>query len=185
MKSAFHTSLTARMRAQWADFAAERRGSTAVEFAMIAAPFFFLIFGLLEVCLLFVMSTVLEHAVAEASRPLRTGQAQTAGMTQEDFRLVVCSELFDLLNCAANLHIDVRVLNDFGAMPTGAPLDADGNFTEAGFGFAPGGANEIVTVRAFYEWELITPGISFPLKNMAGNKHLLQTSSVFRNEPFE
>ncbi len=185
MGNALHSSLTVRLRKQWADFAAERRGSTAVEFALIAAPFFFLIFGLLEVCLLFVMSTVLEHAVAEASRPLRTGEAQNAGMTQEDFRLVVCSELFDLLDCAANLHIDVRVLADFSGMPTGAPLDGDGNFTEAGFGFAPGGANEIVTVRAFYEWSLITPVMSLPLVNMANDKHLLQTSAVFRNEPFE
>lgn len=185
MDSAFRTSLTARMRAKWAAYVSERRGATAVEFALIAAPFFFLIFGLLEVCLLFVMSTVLEHSISEASRPLRTGEAQTAGMTQEEFRLFVCSKLFNLLDCAANLHIDVRVLDNFGAMPAGAPLDGSGNFNEDGFGFAPGGANEIVTVRAFYEWKLITPVMSIPLVNMAGNKHLLQTSAVFRNEPFE
>lgn len=185
MQRAFHTNLTVAMRERWTAFAAERRGSTAVEFALIAAPFFFLIFGLLEVCLIFVMSTILEHSIAEASRPLRTGEAQTAGMTQEEFRLVVCSRLFDLLDCSSNLHVDVRVLNNFGAMPAGAPLDGAGNFTEAGFGFAPGGPNEIVAVRAFYEWSLITPVMSMPLKNMGGDKHLLQTAAVFRNEPFE
>lgn len=177
-------SLAARLKARWARWADDRRGAAAVEFAMIAAPFFFLIFGLLEVCMIFIMSTLLEHAVSEASRPLRTGEAQQASMTEEEFRQSVCFEFYDILDCDARLSIDVRRIDNFAASPTGMPLDEEGNVENLDFGFEPGGANDIIAVRIFYEWDLITPVISTPLANMSGNKHLLSATAVFRNEPF-
>ena len=177
-------SLSARLRSRWQAFAKDRRGAAAVEFAMIAAPFFFLIFGLLEVCLIFIMTTIMENAVSEAARPLRTGEAQGAGMTEADFRDAVCAGLLEILECDGRLSIDVRTAADFGSTPTGSPLDEDGNLDNDDFMFAAGGANEIVAVRLFYEWELITPALSQPLVNMSCNRHLLQASTVFRNEPF-
>jgi Flp pilus assembly protein TadG len=184
MDGAQHFSLAARFKARWQRFADDRRGAAAVEFAMIAAPFFFLIFGLLEVCLIFIMSTVMEHAVSEASRPLRTGEAQGSATTREQFRQSVCAEFFDLLNCDARLSIDVRVVSNFASTPSGSVLDSDGNLVNQDFIYQPGGPNDIVAVRVFYEWDLITPVLSKPLQNMAGNKHLLESSAVFRNEPF-
>jgi Flp pilus assembly protein TadG len=174
----------ANLKSRCNRLAGDRRGAAAVEFAMIAAPFFFLIFGLLEVCMLFIMSTVMEHATSEASRPLRTGEAQEALMTQEQFRQAVCAELFDMLDCDTRLSIDVRTISDFASSPIGAPMDEDGNLENEDFRFEPGGPNEIVAVRVFYEWDLITPILSKPLQNMAGNKHMLMVSTVFRNEPF-
>jgi len=177
-------SLAAHLRARWQRFAHDRRGAAAVEFAMIAAPFFFLIFGLLEVCLIFIMTTIMENAISEAARPLRTGEAQGAGMTEVQFRQAVCAELFEILECDARLSIDVRTVSDFASTPTGSALDEDGNLENDNFIFQPGGPNDIVAVRVFYEWDLITPVLSKPLVNMAGNKHLLQSNAVFRNEPF-
>lgn len=184
MACAQHFSLVARLEARWDRFARDRRGAAAVEFAMIAAPFFFLIFGLLEVCLIFIMTTVMENAVSEASRPLRTGEAQGAGMTENQFRQAVCAEFFEILDCDARLSIDVRTVDNFASTPTGDVLDNEGNLDNDDFMFEPGGPNEIVAVRIFYEWDLITPVLSQPLVSMAGNKHLLQSNAVFRNEPF-
>ncbi len=178
------TPMTSRLEAKWSAYAANRRGAAAVEFALIAVPFFFLIFGLLEICLIFIMSTVLEHAVMEAARPLRTGQAQSAGVTQNDFRKSICSELLGLMDCTTKLHIDVRTMNNFGSGTPATPIDGNGNFDNSGFIFNPGNANDIVVVRAFYEWDLVIPGLSQPLRNMAGNKHLLRSTAIFRNEPF-
>lgn len=185
MACAQQFSLAARLEARWDRFARDRRGAAAVEFALIAAPFFFLIFGLIEVCLVFIMSTVLENAVSEASRPLRTGQAQGGGMTAFQFRQAVCAEFFAILECDARLSIDVRRLDNFAGAPAGNPLDGDGNLDNDNFTFQPGGPDEIVAARIFYEWDLITPVLSQPLVNMSGNRLLLQSSAVFRNEPFE
>ena len=184
MFGAYELSLAARLRSRWQRYAEDRRGAAAVEFAMIAAPFFFLIFGLLEVCLIFIMTTVMENAISEAARPLRTGEAQGAGMTEAQFRQAVCAEFFDIIDCDVRLSIDVRTVSDFASTPTGSALDEDGNLENDDFMFEPGGPNDIVAVRVFYEWDLITPVLSKPLANMAGNKHLLQSNAVFRNEPF-
>ena len=184
MSSRAPSGLAERFSSARRSFARDERGATLVEFGLIAAPFFFLIFGLLEVCLVFIMSTVLEHAVSEASRPLRTGESQDAGITQEQFRLTVCGELMGMLDCDGRLHIDVKTISGFSGANMSSPLDEDGNFDDGGFTYEPGGPNDIVAVRVFYEWKLITPWISKPLANMAGDRHLLQASAVFRNEPF-
>ncbi len=178
------TSLATRVKTRWKNFSKDRRGATAVEFAMIAGPFLFLIFGLVEVCMIFIMSSLIEHAVSEASRPLRTGEAQNAAITVEQFRQNVCLEFYEILDCGERLSIDVRTIDRFSDSPAGLPLDEDGNVDDEDFGFDPGGANDIVTVRVFYAWDLITPFISQPLQNMSGNRHLLSATAVFRNEPF-
>ena len=67
---------------------------------------------------------------------------------------------------------------------TTGDLDEDGNLDTEDFGFDPGGSNDIVVVRAFYEWDLMTPLLSAPLANLSGNRRLLQSTVVFRNEPF-
>ncbi|MBY9066536.1 pilus assembly protein [Hyphomonas sp. WL0036] len=177
-------SLAARLHARLRTFADDKRGVAAVEFALIAAPFFFLIFGLLEVCMIFIMSAILDHGVVEASRPLRTGAAQQVSMTSEQFKELVCSELMDMMDCETRLHIDVQTVDSFSNTPTASPLNTAGELQDEGFGFNPGGPNDVVAVRVFYEWDLLTPGLTMPLANMTGNKHLLQTNAVFRNEPF-
>lgn len=173
-----------KLQRQLQNWAADKRGIAAVEFAMIAVPFFFLIFGLLEVCAIFIMTTVLEHGLNEASRSIRTGQAQQAGFGIVAFKNAVCAELFDLLDCEGNLSLDVQTFSDFTSTTYNSPIDDDGNFTPDGFGFNPGGQNEIVVVRAFYEWKLFTPVMSAPLSNMSQGRRLLQSTIAFRNEPF-
>jgi len=176
-------------------FADDRRGIAAVEFALIAMPFFFLIFGLLEVCVIFIMSSILEHAASEASRQIRTGQLQTGGsITQaDDFRASVCEKLFGMMTCDQNkLKIDVQQFNSFsstGGTSLAFLADTDpGNpngLDDTGFGFVAGAQNEIVVIRVFYEWDLIIPVMSAPLDNMNGsNRRLLQATVAFRNEPF-
>jgi Flp pilus assembly protein TadG len=176
--------LTERLQRRMDRLSKDQRGAAAVEFALIAAPFFFLIFGLLEVCMLFIMSTVMEHAVSEASRVIRTGQAQQDGVDETEYRDMICEKVFGLLDCDERLHIDVDQLSGFAGGSSATPLDGDGNVDSTDFGFDPGGPNEVVSVRVYYEWSLITPVLSAPLANMNGSKHLIQANTVFRNEPY-
>ncbi|MEM7459342.1 MAG: TadE/TadG family type IV pilus assembly protein [Pseudomonadota bacterium] len=170
----------------------DNRGMAAVEFALIAVPFFFLIFGLLEVCVIFIMSSILEHAASEASRQIRTGQLQNAGLADAamvtSFRQDVCDELFGLMSCdATRLKTDVQVFADFGATGSTPALEYDattGDLEDNCFGFSAGGQNQIVVIRVFYEWNLIIPVLSAPLANMSNNRLLLQSTVAFRNEPF-
>ncbi len=170
---------------QWERFASDKRGIAAVEFAMIAIPFFFLIFGLLEVCVIFIMSSVLEHGASEAARAIRTGQFQQAGFDQAQFKNDICDELFGLLSCDSKLQLDVKTFSDFAGAGNPDPIDpVTGDLATGTFAFSPGAQNEIVVVRVFYEWDLIIPVMSAPLANMSSNRRLLQATIAFRNEPF-
>lgn len=184
MKRAIPGLVAPRLMAKVERWADDNKGLAAVEFALIATPFFFLIFGLLEVCILFIMSAVLEHGIGEAARTIRTGQMQEGGFGQVAFKTAVCAELFDLLDCDSKLRFDVKTFSSFGSTATPPVLDSDGNLDDSNFEFTPGAANEIVVVRVFYEWELITPIMSAPLANMSGGRRLLQSTVAFRNEPF-
>ena len=166
----------------WGD---DNRGVAAVEFAMIAVPFFFLIFGLLEICVIFIMASVMEHGLNEAARGIRTGELQSGEDFDRDaFEDIVCAEIFDMFECKGKIQLDVKTYEDFASTSNPTPIDEDGELDTIGFEFDPGGRDDIVVVRAFYEWELMTPIMSAPLANLSNNRRLLQATVVFRNEPF-
>lgn len=165
-------------------FRRNRDGTSAVEFAIVAAPFFALLFALIEVGLVFFATFTLENAVDRGARAIRTGQAQQAGFDAGQFKTEVCKHVHGLLNCESGLEVDVRKFSTFGGMSLPSPLDEDGNMTDD-FTYDPGGAGDIVVVRAFYEWGLIAnlPGVG--LGNMGNGARLLSASAAFRNEPYD
>ncbi len=166
-------------------FVGDRRGVAAVEFALIALPFFMLTFGLIEIVLVFILSTTLDYGVQEAARRVRTGELQATSANMSAFKTAVCGELFALMDCDTKLSLDVRKLDNFAASGgVASAIGSDGQVKKGGFGFDPGSANEIVMVRAFYEWDLVTPIISAPLANLSGNRRLIVSTATFRNEPF-
>lgn len=178
-----HGFAVRRTRALLHRFAKNRSGVAAVEFAMIAAPFFFLLFAMIEIAAVFFLGSVLENAVLETARDIRTGRAQSAGMSQAAFRTAVCDRIVVLGTCD-NVEIDVRVFEDFDNVDQSSPVE-DGAVNTDDFGFDPGDAGDIVLVRVFYRWQLLTPGFSGALANMSGNQHLITAATVFRNEPFD
>ena len=165
-------------------FGSGRSGATAVEFAMIAAPFFFLLFAMIEIAAVFFTGTVLENAVLEASRQIRTGQAQSGGMSQAGFRQEVCDRIGVVGSCDW-LEIDVKVFQDFGDVDQSSPIDEGGEMDTSDFGWDPGDAGDIVLVRVFYRWSLLTPNFGGALSNMKDNQRLISAATVFRNEPFD
>lgn len=180
------TIFTRKMQTRFNAWAEDNSGATAVEFALIATPFFFLIFGLLEVSMIFIISTTLEFGLNDAARSIRTGAFQTGSTpTLAAFRSAVCDNLFSLLDCN-QVQFDMRAFNNFNGGPPPNPIDPDtGQVDSTNFVFQPGVPNQIVIARAFYEWDLVTPLISRPLANLPdGNSRLLQASIAFQNEPF-
>lgn len=164
-------------------FIKAREGATAVEFALIAGPFFLLLMGLIEIALFFFASTMIETATAEASRDIRTGEVVMSGDGPGEFRNRICARAGAILDCA-RIQVDVRRVDSFGAAQLGAMIDDDG-VDSSEFGFDPGGPGEIIVVRAIYEWPLIAPGQFNGLANLPGNKRLIVASAAFRNEQFE
>ncbi len=165
-------------------FVQDVRGVAALEFAFIAPPFFLLLFSMFEVGLTYTADVVLQNAVSDTARKIRTGQVQSAGLTREQFREMVCDEISILLSCDQRLQIDVRRFTAFTGAGFTNPLDNDGNYRND-YKFEPGAPCDVVLVRAFYAWDPITPGLGDYMGTMAGGARLLQGTAAVRNEPFE
>lgn len=164
-------------------FARDRTGAAAVEFALVATPFFILLFGILEIALIFFATAIIEDSVSQAARDIRTGELQTAGGSEADFRAAICARINTVADCG-RLQVDVRPFNSFSAADMGAPMNGDGELDNGNFTFEPGEAGDVVVVRVFYDWQLLGPGFINGLSNMPGNRRLISSATAFRNEPF-
>tara|TARA_R110002072_G_scaffold90929_7_gene203219 strand:+ start:196 stop:723 length:528 start_codon:yes stop_codon:yes gene_type:complete len=165
-------------------FKTSKRGSAAVEFALIAGPFFFFLMALIEVAAVFFASTVIENAVLESARLIRTGQLQNGGGDAGSFQTAVCDRIEVIADCD-RMAFEVAVFDDFDDIAPTAPLDGDGNLAAGSIGFDPGDAGDIVLVRVYYSWPLFLPNFAGRLSNMADNHRLITAATVFRNEPFD
>jgi Flp pilus assembly protein TadG len=160
----------------------DRNGSAAVEFAIIAIPFFALIGAIIETALVFLAGQILETAVNDASRLIRTGQAQQSATDAAGFKTEVCKRLYILFDCTG-VYVDVRVITTFAGASTTKPIDADGKFVKD-FTYNAGKATELVVVKAYYEFPLTLSGLGLDLSDLANGNRLLGAVTAFRNEPF-
>ena len=166
-----------------ARFAAAQRGATAVEFAMVAAPFLAMVFAIFELGMMFLVSTTLESAAQAEARTLRTGQFQSAAGTAASYKTAICDSLGWLTtDCKANLYVDVRAFPTFGQVTAPWPV-TEGVIDPNKLTFQATSACTIVLARAFYNWTLLAPDLS-GIAHLSGNKVLLSAVASFRNEPF-
>src|ERR1700722_16143805 len=93
-------------------FRRNRRGSLAVEFALVAPVFFALLFAIIETAIVFFAGQVLESVTQTSARLIMTGQGQNAVYTQAEVKAQVvfpagslASILFD---CTNGVYIDVE-----------------------------------------------------------------------------
>ncbi len=158
-------------------------GVAAVEFALVFAPFLAILFAIVETAMVFFAGQTLETAVAESSRLILTGQAQTQGFSQAAFKDSVCTKIYGLFDCKNGMTVDVQKYTSFSGVDLSKPVDAQGK-VKAGT-YNPGGPCEIVVVRLIYEFPVYVSMMGFDLADMNGNKRLLVATSVFRNEPYQ
>lgn len=161
-----------------------RGGNAAVEFALVVPVFLTFMFGILETGLVFLGNHILVNAVQETGRLIRTGQVQDQGIDEIQFRGLVCDRISMLMTCDARLQIDVRRFEQFTGMNAPDAMNANGDWSE-NFMFDPGAAGDIVLVRVFYEWPLISPIMQEGMQDTPNGTKLLTASAAFRNEPFE
>jgi Flp pilus assembly protein TadG len=161
----------------------QQDGSAAVEFGLVAAPFLALVFAIMETAVVFFAGQALETAVADSSRLIMTGQAQTQGLSAGGFKNAVCAKIYGLFDCQNGVHVDVKTFTSFQSVTMPTPVDGSGNF-QNNFSYQPGGPGDIVVVRLFYQYPVYVSLLGFNLSNMSGGKRLLAATAAFRNEPY-
>ena len=166
-------------------FARDSRGATAVEFALVAGPFFLMMFALFEYALIYLVTVSLEGATTEVARKIRTGEAQTAQMTAAQFKTQVCTNMGWLQSeCSSKLYVDARTFGTFAGDTSPQPVSG-GRFDPTQLQFSVGGPGSIVLVTTFYQWTLLTPALQTAFSNMTGGIDVISARTAFRNEPYK
>ena len=156
-------------------------GNAAVEFALVAAPFFALLIAILETALVFFAQQVLQTATTEASRLIMTGQAQSGALTASQFKQDICNDAGTLFTCSG-IYVNVQTFSSFSSVTPLNPL-SNGNF-DTSMNYSIGTQGDIEIVQVFYQWPVLTGPLNFSISNMNGNSRLLMATAVFRNEPY-
>lgn len=163
----------------------EQDGSTTVEFALLVAPFLAILFAIIETSIVFFAGQTLETANADSARLIMTGQAQTQGFSQAQFKNAVCARIYGLFNCQGGLYVDVKTYTGFATINNSQlPVDANGNLQSGTFGYQPGGPGDIVVVRLIYQWPVYVSLLGLNLSDSAGSKRVIMSTVAFRNEPY-
>lgn len=173
-----------RRRNRCAAFARDSRGATAVEFALVAAPFLALIIALIQTFLVFFAQQALETIVRQSARLVMTGQVQSAQMTQAAFKQKVCDQIVILFNCSG-LMVDMQVATAWTSANTAMPTltyDGSGKVSNV-WQYNPGDAGDIVVLRVMYEWPVVLGPLGLNLSNLSNGNRLIMSSAAFQNEP--
>ncbi|MDR7143773.1 Flp pilus assembly protein TadG [Rhizobium sp. BE258] len=191
-----------KKRGRFRAFARSKDGSAAIEFALLAIPYFMVIFAIIETFVAFAAEELVSNGVDTMARRMRTGQITfslgraTDVADVKDFRQRFCNEVSILINCSAaevatpnKLWLDVRTFTNFSDMPVTIPMNATGLDT-TGIQYSPGGSGTKNMIRAYYKWQVITdlvrPYIT-PYRSSTGahlNEFLIVATAAFQNEQY-
>jgi Flp pilus assembly protein TadG len=172
-------------------FPRDDEGAVIIEFGLLAPIFFALIYAILETSVAFLAGQILDSAVQDASRHIRTGQA--GAVTATAFRAEICNGLYGIFDCS-QLKIRVEEIANFASASVSSPISNDPDcddpdtpeydcwtVTEA---YDNGASSTIVLVQVFYRWPTIVNLHGVNLGTLAGGGRLLSAVRVFKNEPF-
>ncbi|MES5099895.1 TadE/TadG family type IV pilus assembly protein [Agrobacterium sp. BA1120] len=181
-------------------FARSRDGTAAIEFAILAIPYFVVVFAIIETFLAMMAEQLVTNATDTMARKLRTGQIAST-ITQEEFRKQFCAEVSILITCSAEeiktpkqLYIDLRQFGTFAAIPKTIPLVPNGEYYDldsSAFGFSPGGPISINMLRVYYRWPVITDLVRpyltkiRPRDGSMPSHFLIVATDAFRNEAYQ
>lgn len=187
-------------RSSLREFLRSRDGTAAIEFALLAIPYFLIVFAIIETFVAFTAEQVVSNAVDTLSRQIRTGQITAANTTSQQFRQAFCNQISVLITCSstevqtpASLYLDVESYSSFASMPTTIPrkssTDPYSDLSTTGFTFTPGGAKSLNMVRAYYRWQIITDLLRPYLTNVhptdgSASVYLIVATAAFQNENY-
>ncbi|AZO26103.1 pilus assembly protein [Mesorhizobium sp. M1B.F.Ca.ET.045.04.1.1] len=178
-------------------FFSDRRGSTALEFAMLAMPFALLVFAILESCISFAGQEVMANVTDDIARQLRTGQLRKANVTEASIKTLICDRMAIMVttNCPgsepnASLLVDLREYATFadaaaaGFKIVNKEIVLTGT-TSTTFTVSPGLAESKNMLRVFYKWPVMTDFLAKQMANLKDGKTLHFASVTWQNEPFD
>lgn len=163
-------------------FRRSESGTAAIEFSIVAIPFFLMIAGIMEVGLNYIANRFMSHSVDVASRMIRTGEVRSATHTEQQFKQLVCGMPTMAIFDCNRLTVDVKTVATFDH--EAIPKDQNGDLDGSQMGFAPGGRMSINIVRAYYEWPTFINWANSGIDEWSRGRRLIIATSAFVTEPY-
>ena len=142
-----------RKRSAWRD----TRGAVALEFAMVAGPFFLLMLFIFEISLDLFQQEELDTALHLAARQIQTGNAQNVANGADFINQYLCPDVGTLLVCSG-LYVQIQNLTltypqDYWNVTTGTLPMTGGALDLSAYGsanFCNAGPSEFLLISAVY-----------------------------------
>jgi|GEM_PF-933191 Flp pilus assembly protein TadG len=174
-----------------------RRGSVTMEFALLSTPFFYLLIGIVELCLMEGAQQLLENAAFNASRIGKTGYVASGDInglpaTQASTILQYVSNelsnygsLFDTSVASGRFTIMGTDYTSFSNAAAGGGTAVQNNFG----GATTSTTKSIVAYTVTYNWYLFTPFLCAALISSCqtvGDNNVVQLTStiIVQNEAY-
>ena len=161
----------------------DRQGVAAIEFAILALPLFIMLFGIIEVSLMFFVNSALDASVHKISRMIRTGEVASSKITLAGFKAKICDDMLLSFNCSSDLVVKVNVLSDLSSATSTDPIDNSGNLAVTQT-FDVGKGSDYILVQTFLPWDTVVNFLTLSSAQLSDGRYLLGSSALFRNEPF-
>ncbi|MEZ2126390.1 MULTISPECIES: TadE/TadG family type IV pilus assembly protein [unclassified Sinorhizobium] len=163
-------------------FAENRQGAAAIEFAILALPFFMVIFAIIEIAIMYFVNSALDEAVHKTARQVRVGTASANGWNLATFKAAVCGDLTYLFSCSDNLLVRATVITDMSSV---SKISGISNGTlSVTEDFNIGGAGDYVLIQAFLPWTPALQFFSYSSSRLNDGRYVLSAAELFKNEPF-
>lgn len=173
-------------------------GATAVEFGLVAIPFFALLGAIIQIAFMTWAQENLDFTFQRAARAVFTGQFQTANAGSGSTSATLLKQIHDSMcgpsstNGAATVYscsglkIDLKLGTNFANSAFSPPVDPSTKTWSTGFGtnYACASPGAIVIATAAVEFPLFFRLWNGGLASFSDGGILLQSTAVFRTEPY-
>lgn len=175
-----------RSRGTLARFRRDGKGSIAIEFGLLALPFFLLIFAILESCISFAAQQLMSNVTDDVARQFRTGQIKSADITEQQLRDMICDDLDIVVSSGCpGLEIDLKRYDTFAEAAGKRITFKEGDIDTTGFSVEPGQSLSKNQLRVFYRWPVMTDLLRKSMSNLSDGKTLHFATVTWQNEPFD
>ena len=160
----------------------DKEGSAAIEFAILALPFFVVIFAIAEIAVMYFVDSGLDAALHRTTRQVRVGVAKSGAWDATKFKTVLCGELSFSFNCSSKLKVRATVVTNMASIPkTSGQASGSLNVTED---FDLGDSGSYVLIQAFLPWSPTFKLYPVASDRLSDGSYLLSSAELIKNEPF-
>lgn len=160
----------------------DRKGSAAIEFAILALPFFVVIFAIAEIAIMYFVDSGLDAALHKTVRQVRVGVAKSGAWDATKFKNVLCSELSYSFGCASKVKVRATVITDMSSISRISGISGGSlNVTED---FSLGDSGSYVLVQAFLPWDPTFKLYAISSGRLSDGSYVLSAAELIKNEPF-